>query len=96
MSLSKNKNIVKVRKKLDSLDNKLLLLIKKRTNLVKIILQNKTSKKQIVDRKRIAVILKNIKRKSIKKNIDTKLTSIIWKAMIKGYIDYEYRMFRKK
>ena len=96
MSLSKNKNIGKVRKKLDSLDNKLLVLIKKRTNLVKIILQNKTSKSQIVDRKRIGVILKNIKRKSIKKKIDPKLTNTIWKGMIKGYIDFEYRKFKKK
>ena len=96
MSLSKNKNIGKIRKKLDSLDNKLLVLIKKRTNLVKIILQNKTSKSQIVDRKRIGVILKNIKRKSIKKKIDPKLTNSIWKGMLKGYIDFEYRKFKKK
>ena len=96
MSLSKNKNIVKIRKKLDSLDNKLLALIKERTNLVKIILQNKTSKKQIVDRKRISLILKNIKRKSLKKNIDSKLTNAIWKGMIRGYIDFEYRKFKKK
>ena len=96
MSLSKYKNIGKIRKKLDSLDNKLLVLIKKRTNLVKIILQNKTSKSQIVDRKRIGVILKNIKRKSIKKKIDPKLTNAIWKGMIKGYIDFEYRKFKKK
>tara|TARA_B100002051_G_scaffold257326_1_gene274613 strand:+ start:819 stop:1109 length:291 start_codon:yes stop_codon:yes gene_type:complete len=96
MSLSKNKNIVKIRKKLDSLDNKLLALIKERTNLVKIILQNKTSKRQIVDRKRIGVILKNIKRKSLKKNIDSKLTNAIWKGIIRGYIDFEYRKFKKK
>ena len=64
MSLSKNKNILKIRKKLDLLDNKLLNLIKKRTVLVKTILSNKSSKNQIVDKKRIKVILKNIKRKS--------------------------------
>tara|TARA_B100001123_G_C14403857_1_gene667884 strand:+ start:219 stop:509 length:291 start_codon:yes stop_codon:yes gene_type:complete len=96
MSLSKKTNILKIRKKLDLLDNKLLSLIKKRTNLVKKILQNKSSKSQIVDNKRIKVILKNIKRKSLRKNIDTRLTKMIWKGMIKGYIDFEYRKFKKK
>ena len=66
MSLSKKRNIIKIRKKLDLLDNKLLTLIKKRTTLVKKILKNKSSKNQIVDNKRIKVILKNIRRKSIR------------------------------
>ncbi len=96
MSLSKNKNILKIRKKLDLLDNNLLNLIKKRTVLVKTILSNKSSKNQIVDKKRIKIILKNIKRKSLKRKIDTKLTEMIWKGMIKGYINFEYRNFKKK
>ena len=96
MSLSKKRNIIKIRKKLDLLDNKLLSLIKKRTTLVKKILKNKSSKNQIVDNKRIKVILKNIRRKSIRKNIDTKLTEMIWKGMVKGYINFEYRKFKKK
>ena len=78
------------------MDNKLLNLIKKRTYLVKSILSNETSKKQIVDKKRIKIILKNIKNKSKKKKIDTKLTQMIWNGMIKGYIDFERRKFNKK
>jgi len=96
MSLNKNKGIKKIRKRLDSLDNKLLNIIKQRTKLVQMILSNKTSKKQIVDRTRIKIILKNIKKKSIAKNIDTKLTNVIWSNMIKAYIDFEYRKFKKK
>ena len=96
MSLNKNKTVIKVRKKLDSLDNKLLDIIKIRTKLVDKILHNKTSKKQIVDKKRIKVILKNIKRKSINKQIDVKLTRMIWSGMIKSYINIERRKFRKK
>jgi len=96
MSLSKKTNIIKTRKKLDLLDNQLLSLIKKRTTLVKKIIQNKSSKNQIVDKKRIKVVLKNIKRKSLVKNIDTKLTKMIWQGMIKSYIDFEYRKFKKK
>ena len=54
------------------------------------------SKNQIVDKKRIKVILKNIKKKSSNKNIDTKLTRDIWSNMIKAYINFEYRNFKKK
>ena len=96
MSLNKNKGIKKIRKRLDSLDNKLLNIIKQRTRLVQMILSNKTSKKQIVDRARIKTILRNIKKKSIAKKLDTKLTNIIWSNMIKAYIDFEYRKFKKK
>ena len=96
MSLNKNKKILKIRKKLDILDNKMLNIIKIRTNLVHQVLLNKTSKKQIVDKKRINVILKNIKKKSIKKKLDVKLTQHIWSNMIKAYIDFEYRKFKKK
>ena len=63
----KNKNIIKVRKKLDKLDDKLLLIFKKRTLLVNKILSSKTYKNQIIDKKRIKVILKRIKKKSKKK-----------------------------
>ena len=91
-----NKNILKIRKKLDTLDNHLLNLIKKREYLVKQVLKNKKFKKDIVDKKRIAVIIKNIKKKSILKKIDTKITKTIWISMIKAFIDYDYRNFKKK
>tara|TARA_E500000178_G_scaffold238631_1_gene235108 strand:- start:3290 stop:3571 length:282 start_codon:yes stop_codon:yes gene_type:complete len=91
-----NKNILKIRKELDKLDNKLLKIIKKRSNLVDIVIKNKNFKKDIVDKKRVSVILSNIKKKSIKNNIDPKITEKIWKSMIKAFIDYEYRNFKKK
>ena len=96
MSLDKNKKIRKIRRKLDNLDNKLLDIIKIRTSLVHKILKNKKTKNQIIDCKRINMILKNIKKKSIKKKIDTELTKRIWSNMIKAYIDFEYRKFKKK
>ena len=91
-----NKNILKIRKKLDKLDNHLLNLIKKRENLVNQVLENKKYKKDIVDKKRIAVIIRNIKKKSISKKIDPKITKTIWISMIKAFIEYEYRNFKKK
>ena len=91
-----NKNILKIRKQLDKLDDKLLRIIKKRTLLVDKVIQNKKFKKDIVDKKRIKVILKNISIKSKKKNIDRLVTKKIWSGMINAFIDYEYRNFKKK
>ena len=91
-----NKNIKKIRIQLDKLDNIFLKLIKKRTNLVEKVLDNKKYKKDIIDRKRIKIILRNISIKSKKEKLDRTLTRKIWKAMINAYIDYEYRIFKKK
>ena len=91
-----NKNIIKIRKKLDKLDNAFLILIKKRTSLVNQILKNKKFKKDIIDRKRISIILSNIVEKSKNKKIDPKITKKIWSSMIRAYIDYEFRNFKKK
>ena len=90
------KNILKIRNKLDKLDNSLLKIIKKRTLLVDKVIKNKKFKKDIVDEKRIKIILKNIRKKSIIKKIDPKITNKIWKSMIKAYIEYEYRNFKKR
>ena len=91
-----NKNILKIRKELDKLDNNLLNIIKKRSELVDLVIKNKKFKKDIVDKKRISQILKNITNKSRNKKIDPKITHKIWKAMIKAFIDYEFRNFNKK
>tara|TARA_E500000178_G_C16650571_1_gene586206 strand:+ start:333 stop:614 length:282 start_codon:yes stop_codon:yes gene_type:complete len=91
-----NKNILKIRRQLDKLDNNLLILIKKRTQLVDIVIKNKKFKKDIVDKKRISVILRNIYKKSKQNKIDPRVTNIIWKSMIKAFINYEYRNFKKK
>tara|TARA_B100001287_G_C22514848_1_gene449986 strand:+ start:293 stop:574 length:282 start_codon:yes stop_codon:yes gene_type:complete len=91
-----NKNIILIRKELDKLDNKLLEIIKKRTYLVDKVIKNKKFKKDIVDKKRISIILKNIKKKSIIKKIDPKVTDKIWRTMIRAFINYEFRNFKKK
>ena len=91
----KNYKLLKIRKKLDKLDDKFLVLIKKRTLLVNQVLKTKKLKKEIVDKKRIKTILSNIKKKSQKRNIDTKITTSIWKSMIQAYINYEFRNFKK-
>ena len=96
MSPLKKKKLNKIRHELDRLDNSLIKLIKKRTNLVKKVLALKDKKSQIIDQKRIKKILKNIRKKSLMNNIDPKITSRIWRNMIWSYIDFEKRNFKKK
>ncbi len=92
----KNKKIDLIRKKLDLLDLKMLNLVKKRSVLVNKILRQKIYKKQIIDHKRIKIILRKINAESRKRKIDPKITNTIWKAMIRSFINYEYRNFKKK
>jgi len=93
------KNKIKLnllRKKLDKIDHQLLNMINKRTKIIKKVLSLKKYKKEIIDKKRISVILKKIKKKSLKKNIDPKITNRIWKNMIWAYIDFEKKKFKKQ
>ena len=96
MSPLKKKKLNIIRKRLDTLDNSLIKLIRKRTALVKDVLKLKEYKNEIVDKKRINKILNNIKKKSIRNKIDPKITKRIWINMIYAYIDFEKRNFKKK
>ena len=96
MSPKNKKKLDLIRKKLDKIDNKLLLLIKHRTILVNDVVKLKQYKKEIVDKKRISSILSKIKLRSKKLNIDTEITKRIWKNMIWSCIKYEKKKFKKK
>ena len=96
MSPNNKKKLLILRKKLDKVDDRLLTVLKIRSNYVKEVLSLKKYKKEIIDRKRIKLILKNIRRKSIKKDIDTKISYRVWKNMIYAFIDYEFRNFKKQ
>ena len=96
MSPENLKKLNKLRKRLDILDNSFIKLIKKRTSLVKQVLLLKKNKNEIIDKKRIKIILNQIRKKSIQNRIDPKITHRIWKNMIWSYIDFERRNFKKK
>ena len=96
MSPYNKKKLNKLRKSLDIIDKQLLNIFKKRTEIVKEVIKTKEFKKDIIDRKRIDVILKKIKKESIKRKIDPIITKRIWKNMIWSYIDFEKRNFKKK
>ena len=90
------KKLIIARNKIDQIDKGIFELIKKRTKIVKHMMGLKRYKSQIVDHKRINIILKNIRKKSIKNGIDPKITNRIWKNMIWSYIDFERRNFKNK
>ena len=81
---------------LDKLDNSFIKLIKKRTTLVKEVLKLKENKNQIIDQKRIKIILNKINKESKNKKIDPKITNTIWKSMSRAFINYEFKNFKKK
>ena len=90
MSPSNKKKLFLLRKKLDLIDNKMLNLLKIRTNYVKRVLSLKEFKKEIIDKKRINKILRIIKVKSIKKGVDPKISNRVWKNMIYAFIAVSY------
>ena len=90
------KKLNAARSKIDRVDNDLFKIIKKRTLIVNHMLSLKKNKKEIIDHKRINQILRKVKMKSRKNNIDPKLTTKIWKSMIWSYVDYQKMKFRKK
>ena len=96
MSPNKKNKLNKLRKSLDNIDKQLIEIIRKRTKVIDNVIKIKEFKKQIVDKKRINVILKRIKKLSVKNKVDPKVTNRIWKNMIWSYIDYERRNFKKK
>ena len=96
MSPKNKKKLIIQRAKLDKLDNRLLNLIKIRTEIIKKVISLKNNKKEIVDKKRIAYILRKVKKASIKRKIDPTITNKIWKNMIWSYIDFERKNFKKK
>ena len=96
MSPIRKKKLEVIREKLDKLDNNLISIIKKRTQLVNEVVKLKKYKKEIVDKKRINTILAKIRKKSIQQKIDPNITNRIWKNMIWSYINYERKNFNKK
>ena len=91
-----NKKLIKARRSIDIVDKKIFNLVKKRTRIVKYMLSLKKQKKDIVDHKRINIILKKIRSQSIKNKMDPKITNRIWKSMIWSYVEYQRKNFKKK
>ena len=85
-----------VRNAIDKLDDKILPLMIRRSQLVENALELKKLKSQIRDPKRIKIILDKIEKESEKFDVNKKLLRTIWKSMIECYIDFENKEFKKK
>jgi len=90
------KKLIIARNKIDQIDNGIFNLIKKRTKIVKHMMDLKRYKKQIVDHKRINIILRNIRKKSLLNEIDPEITKRIWNAIIWSYVYFQKKNFKKK
>ena len=95
MSPLKRKKLNKIRFELDKLDNTLIKIIKKRTNLVKKVLALKEHKNQIVDQKRIDEIFVRLDKEAKKRGVSQILVRSLWKIMIDSFISYEEEIFDK-
>ena len=91
----KFKNLNEVRKSIDNIDTRLVKLIAEREFYAKQAVKFKTNKKQIIDRKRINIVLKRINSLSKKYKVNSLTVERIWKLMIKDFIILENRLFRK-
>ena len=91
----KFKDLSEVRKRIDSVDTRLVKLIAEREFYVKEALKFKISRKQIIDKKRINIVLRRIKSLSKKYKVDRLIAEKIWKLMIKNFIILENKLFKK-
>jgi len=90
------KKLTIARNKIDQIDKGIFELIKKRTKIVKHMMDLKRYKNQIVDHKRIKIILRNIRKKSLRNGIDPEITKRIWNAIIWSYVYFQKKNFKKK
>ena len=95
-NLTNKQMLNKARVEIDKIDEKLLPLIVKRSKMVKIALESKIKKSQIIDQKRIKSILTKVEKAAKSKSADPNLIKSIWKSMIWNFIDYEKKEFKKR
>ena len=97
MTSNKNNSIEmrEIRKKIDKVDTKILPLMVKRSELVNKALNLKKKKSEIVDIKRINQIKKKVSSQAKKLGANPGLISSIWVSMIKNFIEFEKKNFKK-
>ena len=84
-----------VRKRIDKIDSQILPLMVKRSQLVNRALSLKTRKSEIIDSERINEIKKKVSNQAKKLGANPKLISDIWVSIIKNFINFEKKNFKK-
>ena len=97
MTRNKNNSIEMrgIRKKIDKVDTKILPLMVKRSELVNKALSLKKKKSDIVDIKRINQIKKKVSSQAKKLGANPRLITDIWVSMIKNFIEFEKKNFKR-
>ena len=97
MTRNKNNSIEmrEIRKKIDKVDTKILPLMVKRSELVNKALSLKKKKSDIVDIKRINQIKKKVSSQAKKLGANPRLITDIWVSMIKNFIEFEKKNFKR-
>ena len=93
--MDKTENIKRIREKIDQIDLEMLNLLSKRKDLVTEIVKFK-SRDQIVDQKRIKLILDRLDIEAKKRGIPENIVRKLWEGMIKSFISYEEDIFDKE
>ncbi len=96
--MTKKNNSIKmreIRKKIDSIDSRILPLMVKRSFLVNKALSLKTKKSEIVDIRRINQIKRKVAGDAKKLGANPSLISDIWLSIIKTFIQFEKKNFKK-
>tara|TARA_B100002003_G_scaffold224033_1_gene229028 strand:- start:358 stop:651 length:294 start_codon:yes stop_codon:yes gene_type:complete len=91
----KFKNLKDVRKSIDSVDARLVKLIGERELYAREAVKFKTDRSQIIDRKRINIVISRVKKLSKKYKVSSSTVEKIWKLMIKNFIILENKLFKK-
>ncbi len=81
-----------IRKQIDKIDLRILDLISERKDLVTEVVKLKR-RDQIVDKKRIELILKKLNNEAKKRSLPSEFIEEIWNLMIKNFINYEEKIF---
>ena len=84
-----------IRKKIDAVDAKIIPLMVNRASLVNKALELKRKKTDIIDLKRINQIKKKVSLHSKRLGGNPKLISEIWESIIRNFINYEKKNFKK-
>ena len=91
----KFRNLNEVRRSIDNVDARLVRLIAEREFYAKEAVKFKTNRSQIIDKKRINIVIRRVRKLSKKYNVSSATVEKIWKLIIQNFIILEKKLFKK-
>ena len=93
--MKKCRTLNEVRKNIDAIDNQIAKLLVKRSSFVLQATYFKTKKSQLIDRKRIARIIKRVSNVAKKQKLSPIIVEKVFRKMIKQFILLETKEFNR-